>query len=144
MCIITGLTVGLGMGITSALGMTAATTTTAMVAGAIGTTMIAGGIAGIGAAAVGVANGIKSSRISAEAMKQQTELLNQSNDQLEANKTTSTLQDNDSISRPLSSLRIPLAPKQNTTDTITKNVYGVDSNQLVSSTQNMTGLNIAA
>lgn len=147
MCIITALTVGLGMGITSALGMTAASTTTAMVAGAIGTTMVAGAVAGVAGAAVGIVGSVQSARASAEMQRRQAEQLKQMQDnsgEPDVARVNNGLQDNSRKARTLSSLRIGLLPQAQPTEEITRNVYGVDTNQVTTSTQNMVGLNIAA
>lgn len=144
MCLITGLTVGLGMGITSALGMTAASTTTAMVAGAIGTTMVAGAVAGV--AAIG-ANMYQSARQSEAMQRQQAEQikkLQENQGELDVARVSNGLQDNSRKARTLSSLRIGLLPQEQNKEEITRNVYGVDTNQVATSTQNMVGLNIAA
>lgn len=63
---------------------------------------------------------------------------------LGVSKTATTVQDNSRQSRTLSSLRISMLPQAKNNEQITQNVYGVDSNTVATSTQNMTGLNIAA
>ena len=147
MCIITGLTVGLGLGITSALGMTAASTTTALVAGTIGTTMIAGGVAAVGAGIYGIARSVGASNAYNAQMDAATKTLkNNTNNTgtLEVNKTATQVQEKDEIKRNLTSLRVPLAKQQQADKEMINNVYGVDTNLVASATQMQTGLNIAA
>ena len=57
-------------------------------------------------------------------------------------KTATTIQENSRINRTLSSLRINMLPQKKNSEEVTQNVYGVDSNNVATSTQNMTGLNI--
>ena len=113
----------------------------------------AGGLSAMGAAALaggigGIVGGFAGGRFSSSSVKAQNASANalktlQETGMPDVNKTA-TLQDNSRFKRTLSSLRVPLGitPKQNT-ETITQNVYGVDTNSVATATQNMTGLNIA-
>ena len=113
----------------------------------------AGGLSAMGAAALaggigGIVGGFAGGRFSSSSVKAQNASANalktlQETGMPDVNKTA-TLQDNPRFKRTLSSLRVPLGitPKQNT-ETITQNVYGVDTNSVATATQNMMGLNIA-
>ena len=101
-------------------------------------------------AAISLGTMYSSSRASAKAQKEQEKALQALIDAesetgtVGTSKTTTSLKDNSRASRTLSSLRISMLPQASTDAEATANVYGVDSNLAVSSTQNMTGLNIAA
>lgn len=71
-----------------------------------------------------------------------SKLQNAETGNLEVNKT-GILKSNSRINRTLSSLRISMIPQKKNNEEVTQNVYGVDSNTVATSTQNMTGLNIA-
>lgn len=110
----------------------------------LGAATIAGGVAAVGMAGYGI---IKSARASSAAQKAQEEAikkLQENQGQPEVGRVTSSLQENSRINRTLSSLRISMLPQKQDKEEIIKNVYGVDSNLVATSTQNMTGLNIAA
>ena len=85
----------------------------------------------------------------AEAEQQQTEAIKKLQQEqaeggiLEVNKTQQTLQDNSRKARTLSSLRIGMLPQAQDKEEVTRNAYGVDTNQVATATQNMMGLNIA-
>ena len=132
-----------------------ATITSGGLAGTVvgGTSITVGGVlAGVGMtamAATSLGMMYHSARASASAQQAQINAMKQLQSEevgkLEVNKTANSLQDNSRIKRTLSSLRVPMGiiPQQNT-ETITQNVYGVDTNPITTATQNMTGLNIAA
>ena len=116
-----------------------------------GTSVTVGGaLAGVGlaaGAAVGLTSMYKQARASSAAQKAQEEAikkLQENQGQPEVGRVTSSLQENSRINRTLSSLRISMLPQKQDKEEIIKNVYGVDSNLVATSTQNMTGLNIAA
>ena len=116
------------------------------VATAIGVAAVGASVAAVGGAAMGIAGSIKSARASAAAQKQQAkalQALQENQGTLENSKVTNGLQDNSRMKRTLSSLRVGLLPQVQEQQEITKNVYGVDTNSVTSSTQNMMGLNIA-
>lgn len=170
MCIITGLITGItaaataiasaasaavgvmanvGFGIIGAIGGSSAIAAAPTALGVgLGAATIAGGVAAVGMAAYGTLQGISSARANAKAMEAQARAMQDLTTEtgtLEVNKTANSLQDNSRVKRTLSSLRVPMGiiPQQNT-ETITQNVYGVDTNPITTATQNMTGLNIAA
>lgn len=132
-------------GISGALGATIGTIGgTSLTLG--GTLAAVGTVAG---AATTIGTMYKSSRASAAAQQAQMKAiqqLSQENEtgQLEVNKTATGLSDNSRINRTLSSLRISMLPQNQDNQQITQNVYGVDTNQVTTATQNMTGLNIVA
>lgn len=116
----------------------------------VGGLTVGGALAGVGLAAsaiTGLSSMYSSARASAKAQAAQAEaiqkLTEESTGTLDVSKTTSSLQDNSRASRTLSSLRVSLLPQATNKEQITNNVYGVDTNNVVSQTQNMTGLNIA-
>lgn len=125
----------------------------AAAAGTVGvsTGLTVGGIlAGIGltaATAAGLGIMYKSSRASSAAQVAQSDVikkLTESTGTLEVNKTATTIQENSRVKRTLSSLRVPLTALPQKKEEISQNVWGVDTNNVVTATQNMTGLNIAA
>lgn len=141
--------IGLAMGVggatitTGAAAGTVVATTASVVAGGVAA---ASTIAGIAGAAMGVVGGIQSSRANAAAQRQQAEAmkkLQENQGTLENSKVTNGLQDNSRPKRTLSSLRVGLLAQNQDQQEITRNVYGVDTNLVTSSTQNMMGLNIA-
>lgn len=133
----------------------AATAATATVATALGTTILGtsltvggalSGIAMASSAAISLGSMYKNARASAAAQKQQAEAikkLQENQGSVGVSKVTNGLQDNAKNKRTLSSLRVGLLPQKQDKNQITQNVYGVDSNQVATATQNMTGLNIA-
>ena len=118
-----------------------------------GTAVTVGGVlAGVGlatTAAIGLTSMYQQARQSAKAQQAQIDAINKLKQQSEetgmvgVSKTATTVQDNSRISRTLSSLRISMLPQKKNNEEVTQNVYGVDSNTVATSTQNMTGLNIA-
>lgn len=116
-----------------------------------GTTITVGGaLSAVGmaaSAAVSLGSMYSNARASAKAQKAQEQVLQElveaETGTVGTSKTTTSLQDNSRAARTLSSLRISMLPQANTNAEVTQNVYGVDSNNVVTSTQNMTGLNIA-
>lgn len=119
-------------------------------AGMTGGLTVGGALAGVGAAAmtgIGLASMYQSARASASMNQAQIDAVKQLSSetgQLEVNNTAKTIQENTGIKRTLSSLRVPLGITPQQKDTITQNVYGVDTNTVATATQNMTGLNIIA
>ena len=111
-------------------------TATVTVGGAIGA---ASTIAGLVTTGISAYQSARASKKAEAAQKAAIEKLSESNSTLEVNKTAGAVSENTTKKRTLSSLRV----KQDT-DAITSNVYGVDSNNTVSSSSNMVGLNIAA
>lgn len=118
-----------------------------------GTAVTVGGVlAGVGlatSAAIGLTSMYQQARQSAKAQQAQADAIRKLQQQSEetgmvgVSKTATTVQDNSRVSRTLSSLRISMIPQRKNNEEITQNVYGVDSNTVATSTQNMTGLNIA-
>lgn len=129
----------------------AATATAGVLATTIGATSITigGALAGLGTAAIGLGSMYQQSRQSAKVQQAQADAIKKLQEQseqtgtLSVNKTANTLQDRSKTNRTLSSLRISMLPQTQDDNKITQNVYGVDSNIVATSTQNMTGLNIA-
>ena len=141
--------IGLAMGVggatitTGAAAGTVVATTASVVAGGVAA---ASTIAGIAGTAMGVVGSIQSSRANAAAQRQQAEAmkkLQENQGTLENSKVANGLQDNSRPKRTLSSLRVDLLAQNQDQQEITRNVYGVDTNFVTSSTQNMMGLNIA-
>nr|DAN37752.1 MAG TPA: hypothetical protein [Caudoviricetes sp.] len=134
--LITAPTAAATAGTISAIGVTGGLT----VGGALAATALVGGI---------TAGGIAMYRSSRQSAKAQADAIKQLQQQSEetgmvgVSKTATTVQDNSRVSRTLSSLRISMIPQRKNNEEITQNVYGVDSNTVATSTQNMTGLNIA-
>lgn len=96
--------------------------------------------------AISLGSMYRNARASAAAQKQQIEAikkLQENQGSVGVSKVTNGLQDNTQNKRTLSSLRVGLLPQKQDKNQITQNVYGVDSNQVTTATQNMTGLNIA-
>lgn len=130
--------------------------TSGATAGAVGggTAITVGGVlAGVGltaSAAIGLTSMYRQARQSAKAQQAQIDAINKLKQKSEetgtvgVSKTATTVQENSRINRTLSSLRIAMLPQKKNNEEVTQNVYGVDSNLVASSTQNMTGLNIAA
>lgn len=128
--------------------------TSGAAAGAVvgGTAVTVGGVlAGVGLAAstaIGLTSMYQNARQSAKAQQAQAEAIRNLQQQSEetgtvgVSKTATTMQENTRASRTLSSLRISMLPQKKNNEEITQNVYGVDSNAVATSTQNMTGLNI--
>lgn len=139
--------IGLAMGVGGATaggiaGGTVVATTASVVAGGVAA---ASTIAGIAGTAMGVVGSIQSSRANAAAQRQQAEAmkkLQENQGTLENSKVTNGLQENSRPKRTLSSLRVGLLAQNQDQQEITRNVYGVDTNSITSSTQNMMGLNI--
>lgn len=98
-----------------------------------------GAIGGLAAAGISMYKSARASKKAEAAQKAAIEKLSESNSTLEVNKTAGAVSENTTKKRTLSSLRV----KQDSV-AITSNVYGVDSNNTVSSSSNMVGLNIAA
>ena len=134
MCVITGISAILGAALFS-VGSTAVT-----VGGALAATAV------VACAAVAGTTIYKSARASAKAQKAQAEALKaleENTGTTGVSKTTSSLAENTSKKRTLSSLRISLLPQAADDEDDTSSLYDVDSNTTVSSTANMAGLNIA-
>ena len=131
-----------------------ATITSGAAAGTVvgGTSITVGGVlAGVGAAAmagISLNTMYQNARANATAQQAQIDAMKQltssESGQLEVNNTAKAIQENTKIKRTLSSLRVPLGITPQPNETITQNVYGVDTNTVATATQNMTGLNIAA
>ena len=141
----------LAMPLGVAFGAGAGAASVAGAGGILGGITVGGALAAVGTVAAGAtALGAmyKSSRASAAAQQAQMKAIQQLSDsetgQLEVNETASGIQENSRIKRTLSSLRISMLPQAQDNQQITQNVYGVDTNQVATSTQNMTGLNIVA
>ena len=142
----------IGFGMIGAVGGSSAIASAPTALGVgLGAATMVGGVAAIGAGAYGIYSSYKSARASAKAQTDyqnavQQALNEQNTGELTNSKTATGLGENTRINRTLSSLRVPLAAlnpnKQN--EQAIQNVYGVDSNNVVNSTKNMTGLNIAA
>lgn len=119
------------------------------VAGGLSVT-VGGALAAVGlgtGAAITLGGMYKSARASAAMQKQQAEAikkLQENQGEPDVARVNNGLQDNSRKARTLSSLRIGLLPQEQNKEEITRNVYGVDTNQVATSTQNMVGLNIAA
>ena len=117
-----------------------------------GTAVTIGGVlAGVGlttTAAIGLTSMYQQARQSAAAQQAQADAIKKLQQQSEeigtvgVSKTATTIQENSRINRTLSSLRINMLPQKKNSEEVTQNVYGVDSNNVATSTQNMTGLNI--
>lgn len=143
--ILAGITAA-GAAITSAATAATATVATAIVGGGLTVGGVLSGIAMASSAAISLGSMYKNARASAAAQKQQTEAikkLQENQGSVGVSKVTNGLQDNAKNKRTLSSLRVGLLPQKQDKDQIIQNVYGVDSNQVATATQNMTGLNIA-
>lgn len=118
-----------------------------------GTAVTVGGVlAGVGlaaSAAISLTSTYQQARQSAKAQQAQIDAINKLKQQSEetgtvgVSKTATTVQENSRVNRTLSSLRISMLPQKRNNEEVTQNVYGVDSNTVATSTQNMTGLNIA-
>ncbi len=112
---------------------------------------VGGALAAMGAvtsAAITMGSMYHSARASAKAQQAQMDALTKLYEQqgeLEVNKTANGVKDNSRMGRTLSSLRISMLPQANSNnkEQMTQTVYGVDTNNVATSTQNMTGLNIA-
>lgn len=112
-------------------------------------------MAGVRAAAVSTTLATGGITMSKTATKQQQKQMNAmrrlqeeqlgqiNNGKPEVSRVASGLSDNPRMNRALSSLRIGLLPQRQSKEQLTQNVYGVDTNQLTTSSQNMLGLNIA-
>lgn len=139
-------------------GITAAATAIGSAVAAAGTVIggtavtVGGVLAGVGlatSAAIGLTSMYRQARQSAKAQQAQADAIRQLQQQSEetgmtgVSKTATTVQENTRLNRTLSSLRISMIPQKKNNEEVTQNVYGVDSNTVASSTQNMTGLNIA-
>lgn len=143
--IIAGITAA-GAAIASAATAATATVATAIVGGSLTVGGVLSGIAMASSAALSLGSMYKNARASAAAQKQQAEAikkLQENQGSVGVSKVTNGLQDNTKNKRTLSSLRVGLLPQKQDKNQITQNVYGVDSNQVATVTQNMTGLNIA-
>ena len=150
---LTGALLGAGMG---AIGTYAGAIGGGFLGGLVGG-QIGGAIGIIGGAAAGAAGGslaanwqVRQLAAPAEAAKRQQaeeekalkKLAENHQGNLEVNKTASMV-NNNRINRTLSSLRISMLPQNNNNEQLVQKVYGVDTNNVVTTTQNMTGLNIA-
>lgn len=136
MCgLITAMTTAITSALATTIGSTAITVGGALAATAVAATAVAGGV-----------TAYKSARASAKAQKAQEEALSKLVDNTGTtgvSDTVSTLEDNTTTKRTLSSLRISLLPQADT-DTASEYLDTIDSNSITDSTSNMTGLNIAA
>ena len=145
-----GLAANIGFGIIGAIGGSSAIAAAPTALGlGIGFTVMGGSAALLGAAGMGIASAYSSARESAAMQQKQAEAIKKLQQEqaeggiLEVNKTQQTLQDNSRKARTLSSLRIGMLPQAQDKEEVTRNAYGVDTNQVATATQNMMGLNIA-
>lgn len=143
-----GLMANIGFGMIGAIGGSSAIAAAPAALGVgLGALTIAGGVAALGTAGMGIASAYSSARQSAKQQQAQIEAIKKMQAEqsgiLEVNKTQQTLQDNSRKARTLSSLRIGMLPQAQDKEEVTRNAYGVDTNQVATATQNMMGLNIA-